>query len=104
MDDQEAGEPEGCRFVLRLKHEKAAGRLLIEIEDNGPGMDEKTRKRIFEPFFTTKPTDMGTGLGMSVSYFIITERHGGEMSVESAPGKGTTFIIRLPVDQKTSCP
>ena len=84
-------------FHLRLRHEKDTGMVRIEIEDNGPGMDEATRKRVFEPFFTTKPTDRGTGLGLSVSYFIITENHGGEMSVESRPGEGSTFVIRLPV-------
>ena len=85
------------RFTLRLAHEQEANRLRIEIEDNGPGMDEATSKRVFEPFFTTKPTDQGTGLGLSVSYFIVTENHGGEMSLDSAPGEGTKFIIRLPV-------
>lgn len=68
----------------------------MEIEDNGPGMDEATRKRVFEPFFTTKLAGVGTGLGLSVSYFIITENHNGEMWVESAPGRGSTFSIRLP--------
>ena len=63
-------------------------------------MNAATRKRVFEPFFTTKPVGVGTGLGLSVSYFIITENHGGEMSVESAPGAGTTFIIRLPLERK----
>ncbi len=53
-----------------------------------------------EPFFTTKPVGDGSGLGLSVSYFIITENHGGEMSVKSAPGEGATFIIRLPVKKK----
>ena len=60
-------------------------------------MDEATRKRVFEPFFTTKPINEGTGLGLSVSYFIITENHGGEMSVESIPKKGAKFIIKLPI-------
>jgi signal transduction histidine kinase len=80
--------------VLRVTREKDQAR--IEIEDNGPGMDEETRSRIFEPFFTTKSPGVGTGLGLSISYFIITEDHGGTMEVESSPGKGTTFIIRLP--------
>ncbi|MBU1001948.1 MAG: cache domain-containing protein [Proteobacteria bacterium] len=71
---------------------------IIGIEDNGPGMDEATRKRVFEPFFTTKAPGQGTGLGLSVSYFIITQNHGGEFSVESAPGQGSTFSIRLPLD------
>jgi signal transduction histidine kinase len=69
---------------LRLAQEKKTGSVCIEVEDNGPGMDESTRKRIFEPFFTTKAADGGTGLGLSVSYFIITENHGGEMNVVSA--------------------
>jgi signal transduction histidine kinase len=61
-------------------------------------MDKKTCKRVFEPFYTTKPVGVGTGLGLSVSYFIITENHGGEMSVESTPGSGANFIIRLPFE------
>ncbi len=96
---QEA-ETEKPAFMLRSRYEKERGMVCIEIEDNGPGMDETIRKRIFEPFFTTKPVGEGTGLGLSVSYFIITENHGGEMSVKSAPGEGTTFIIRLPVKRK----
>jgi len=85
------------RFTLRLMPEEDMAR--IEIEDNGPGMDEATRKRVFEPFYTTKPVGAGTGLGLSVSYFIITENHGGTMEVESEPGKGAKFIIRLPLEK-----
>lgn len=70
--------------------------VTVEIADNGPGMDEKTRKRIFEPFFTTKPVGLGTGLGMSISYFIIHDQHKGTIQVRSEAGKGATFIIRLP--------
>jgi len=72
--------------------------IRIEIKDNGPGMPEDVRRRIFEPFFTTKGIGKGTGLGLSISYFIITEDHHGSMAVESAPGEGTSFIIRLPVE------
>ena len=60
-------------------------------------MDEATRKRIFEPFFTTKESSKGTGLGLSISYFIIVDDHGGELEAESTLGKGTKFIIKLPV-------
>jgi len=81
-------------FVLRVQDEGAW--VKVEIEDNGPGMDAKTRRRIFEPFYTTKPLDKGTGLGLSVSYFIVTEDHGGEISVEDAQGEGARFVIRLP--------
>ena len=73
--------------------------MQIEIEDNGPGINEEIRKRLFEPFFTTKPVGVGTGLGLSVSYFIIAENHGGELTVESQPGSGTKFIIRLPIER-----
>jgi signal transduction histidine kinase len=59
-------------------------------------MDAKIRRRIFEPFYTTKPVGKGTGLGLSVSYFIITENHGGKMDVFSSNGEGTRFVIRLP--------
>ena len=88
------------RITIRTQREK--DHALIEVTDNGPGMDEETRKRVFEPFFTTKPVGEGTGLGLSVSYFIITNNHNGTMSVESEPGKGTTFIIRLPLERKGS--
>jgi len=81
------------RFVLRVAQDQ--GMVRVEIEDNGPGMDEATRRRVFEPFFTTKPPGSGTGLGLSVSYFVITVDHGGAMVVESNPGVGTRFILPL---------
>ena len=60
-------------------------------------MDATISKRVFEPFFTTKPVGFGTGLGMSVSYFIITHTHKGSIEVESSPENGTKFIIILPI-------
>ena len=101
QEEKAAGKGGGKkpRIALRLAHEKAAKRARIEIEDNGPGMDEATRKRVFEPFFTTKPTDRGTGLGLSVSYFIVTENHGGEMWAEAEKGRGTKMVIRLPLER-----
>ncbi|MBF0527996.1 MAG: PAS domain S-box protein [Deltaproteobacteria bacterium] len=83
------------RIVIRTVNEEKF--IRIEVEDNGPGMTEEIKKRVFEPFFTTKPVGQGTGLGLSVSYFIITENHGGSMKVESRPGGGARFIIQLPV-------
>jgi len=92
-------EGETSKFILRIQPEK--GMIRIEIEDNGPGMTAAIRKRIFEPFFTTKGVGIGTGLGLSVSYFIITENHGGTMGVESSPGQGAKFIIRLPIERES---
>jgi PAS domain S-box-containing protein len=86
-------------ILLRTRSESHY--ILIEVVDNGPGMDEKTLKRIFEPFFTTKEVGAGTGLGLSVSYFIVTEQHRGRLSVTSKPGKGTCFSIRLPLGRET---
>jgi PAS domain S-box-containing protein len=82
------------RIVLQLLQEGSW--TVLSVEDNGPGMDEGTRKRIFEPFFTTKGVGVGTGLGLSVAYFIVTNNHQGSMTVHSAPKHGTKFIIRLP--------
>ena len=92
MHDFRTVEPE---FTIKTQTETE--QVIIEITDNGPGMDEEIRKRIFEPFFTTKPVGVGTGLGLSVSYFIITKNHDGDLTVESKPGIGTTFMIRLPI-------
>jgi PAS domain S-box-containing protein len=69
----------------------------VVIEDNGPGMEDAVRRRVFEPFFTTKDTGTGTGLGLSVSYFIVCENHGGSLTVESAPGRGSRFVVKLPI-------
>ncbi|QGZ30129.1 sensor histidine kinase [Stutzerimonas stutzeri] len=69
----------------------------IQVEDNGGGIPEHIRKRIFEPFFTTKEVGQGTGLGLSVSYFIITNNHKGQMEVQSRPDQGTVFTLRLPL-------
>lgn len=79
-----------------VKHKKQ--HIRIEVEDNGSGMSAETQKRAFEPFYTTKPPGKGTGLGLSVSYYIIHDEHQGTINVESTPGKGTKFIIQLPVE------
>ncbi len=92
---QEASQDTQPRLILRTRHNHNVAR--IEIEDNGPGMSEDVRRRVFEPFFTTKPVGAGTGLGLSVSYMIITNNHNGTMTVESTPEKGTRFIIELPL-------
>jgi signal transduction histidine kinase len=88
----------GPTIVLRTS--RVVGSVRIEVADNGPGMTETVRRRVFEPFFTTKEPGQGTGLGLSVSYFIITSNHGGSIRVESEPGKGARFIIDLPIGER----
>jgi len=74
------------------------GRYIVaEVEDNGKGMNQQTMKQIFDPFFTTKRAKGGTGLGLAIAFRII-EEHGGNISVKSKPGVGTTFTIRIPAD------
>ena len=72
------------------------GRVEIRVKDNGPGIPEEIREKIFDPFFTTKPAGSGTGLGLSLFYDIVTQGHGGTLTVESKEGEGATFVITLP--------
>jgi PAS domain S-box-containing protein len=83
---------------VRLSAYREGVMVVVKVSDNGPGMDEDTRKRIFEPFFTTKEVGAGTGLGLSVSYALITLNHKGSFIVDSVPGEGTCFTIKLPLN------
>jgi signal transduction histidine kinase len=87
------GKPGTVRIATALHN---AGMVEIRINDTGPGLSKKIQDRIFEPFFTTKPAGKGTGLGLSVTYGIIKD-HEGDITVESKPGEGATFIITIPV-------
>ena len=91
----EGDTPPPHRITLRTRREGEYG--CIEVQDNGPGMDEETQRRVFEPFFTTKAVGAGPGLGLSVSYFIVTEQHKGVMEVDSTPGEGACFRLCLPL-------
>jgi signal transduction histidine kinase len=88
--------PNGGDLTLRL--EQNAHHAIITVRDTGVGIAPENLRRIFDPFFTTKPEGEGTGLGLSVSYGIIS-RHNGEIEVDSVLGQGTRFIIHLPVNQ-----
>ncbi|MBI3181264.1 MAG: HAMP domain-containing protein [Myxococcales bacterium] len=90
---------ESCKEKrLEVNTRPAEGGVLIEVHDTGQGMAEEVRKKLFQPFFSTKPKGKGTGLGLSVSNSIIAH-HKGEIRVESSPGAGTAFFIRLPAEQ-----
>ncbi|MBD0328342.1 MAG: histidine kinase, partial [Pyrinomonadaceae bacterium] len=69
----------------------------IQVKDNGTGIPQKVVDKIFQPFFTTKPTGEGTGLGLSLSYDIITNGHGGELKVNSKESEYSEFVVRLPL-------
>jgi two-component system NtrC family sensor kinase len=87
----------GCPMI-KITVSQGVNSVKMMIQDNGPGMEEYVRKRIFEPFFTTKSVGSGTGLGLSVAYYIVTRNHSGTFSVKSELGQGATFIITLPCE------
>ena len=74
--------------------------MVVDVEDDGGGIAPEILEKIFDPFFTTKPVGEGTGLGLSLAYGIV-RKHGGEITVESEPGRRTRFSVRLPADADT---
>jgi signal transduction histidine kinase len=86
--------PRGGTLTISTKRDD--GPLKIAVEDTGLGMTDEVRQKIFDAFFTTKEQVRGVGLGLSVCYGIVQD-HGGEIEVQSAPGKGSTFCVTLPV-------
>ena len=88
---------DGGDLVIATRYDEERGIIVMTVSDTGIGIKEENLNKIFDPFFTTKDTGKGTGLGLSVTYGMV-QRHGGTIRVESAVGKGTTFIIEFPVD------
>lgn len=80
---------------IDVRYDKKEEEIIVVISDNGVGISKENLDKIFDPFFTTKDVGKGTGLGLSISYGII-QSHGGDIKVDSAPGKGTQFIVTLP--------
>jgi signal transduction histidine kinase len=91
------GDSDGGVVTIRTSSDETS--IYVTISDNGTGMDENTKKRLYEPFFTTKDVGEGTGLGMSIAYNTIN-KHNGQININSELGKGTDFIIKLPLIQK----
>jgi signal transduction histidine kinase len=88
----------GYEPTVLITTKKEEDKVEIRVKDNGNGIPHKVLDKIFQPFFTTKPPGQGTGLGLSLSYDIVTKAHGGEFSVETREGEGTEFIIHLPAN------
>jgi len=97
VNEKKHQNPTGYEPTVSVTTKSLEGKIEIRVADNGNGVPKKVIDKIFQPFFTTKPTGQGTGLGLSLSYDIITQAHGGELIVETKEGEGTEFIIRLPV-------
>jgi PAS domain S-box-containing protein len=83
---------------IAITTQRLGGNVEIRVQDTGTGIPEEIRRHIFEPFFTTKPVGRGTGQGLALAYNVIVKRHGGSIDVESEVGRGSTFVIRLPLD------
>ncbi|MBN2343668.1 MAG: PAS domain-containing protein [Deltaproteobacteria bacterium] len=96
MYDAHAARGITSEFFLKTAYHRESDTVIVEIADNGPGIPDPIRNRIFEPFFTTKSPGAGTGLGLSVSYFIVSQTHHGAFKVCSKPTGGACFQIRLP--------
>jgi signal transduction histidine kinase len=87
----------GARGTLRVVTRADGDRVRVTIADTGVGIPAAIRDRIFDPFFTTKSVGKGTGQGLTVAHAVVTRRHGGELTVESEVGRGTTFVVTLPI-------
>jgi signal transduction histidine kinase len=88
---------EGYVPQVKVSTRQVGDQIEITVTDNGGGIPPNIREKIFQPFFTTKPTGEGTGLGLSMSYDIITKGHGGKMEVVSKDGEGSSFILQIPI-------
>ncbi|HEX6168774.1 MAG TPA: ATP-binding protein [Chitinophagaceae bacterium] len=90
-------QPEGYEPTVTVSTKKIDNKIIVNVKDNGTGIPQRALDKIFQPFFTTKPTGQGTGLGLSLSYDIVTKGHGGELKVETKEGEYTGFSVILPV-------
>ena len=86
----------GYRPTLQVSTRDLGEAVEIRVRDNGTGIPPEIRDQLFQPFFTTRPTGEGMGLGLSISWDIVTQQHGGSIAVDSQPGEFTEFTIRLP--------
>ena len=95
-DEGPSAETETYAPTVTVATRRTEGEVEIRVTDNGAGVADAVRDKIFEPFFTTKPAGSGVGLGLSLSYDIVTQGHGGTLALETTPGEGATFVVTLP--------
>ena len=99
VSEKSKNNPDNKKYkpLVSVSTKKTNNQVEIKVTDNGNGISGSILKKIFQPFFTTKPTGEGTGLGLSLSYDIISKGHGGKLSVETKENEGTDFIIQIPI-------
>jgi PAS domain S-box-containing protein len=97
----ESANPDGGKGLIRISTATEDEYVVIRIQDNGTGIPESVKARIFDPFFTTKEVGKGTGQGLAIVQSVIVARHHGRITVDSEVGKGTTFILRLPIEDQS---
>ena len=95
--EEKHGTRGGAQGAIRVASRQVGAFAEIEVTDAGPGIPESAMARLFDPFFTTKAVGKGTGQGLAIAHSIIVDRHGGEIVVQSPPGRGATFLLRLPL-------
>jgi two-component system NtrC family sensor kinase len=105
---EEASQKRSCEYLktnpnhikIQTQVDKSSNYALIQIYDNGIGMCENVKQHVFDHMFTTKPVGKGIGLGMAIAYQIVVDKHAGTIEVDSTPGCGTEFTIRIPLTSK----
>jgi signal transduction histidine kinase len=91
-------EEGGRKGMITVRTRRLPGWAEVRVADTGCGIPPEARGRVFDPFFTTKPVGKGTGQGLAIAHAVVVKKHGGRIGFESEVGKGTTFIVHLPVD------
>jgi signal transduction histidine kinase len=96
---EEALRGTGARGTLSIRTRVDGSSVVVAISDTGTGIPADVQEHIFDPFFTTKAVGKGTGQGLAIARSVVVEKHRGELNFETTPGAGTTFFIRLPIDE-----
>ncbi len=94
----------GERGAIHIRTERVEDDVVISIEDTGGGISDAVRDHLFEPFFTTKGVGKGTGQGLALARAVVVDRHGGSLTFSTEPGRGTTFVVRVPIAGRTRAP